>query len=441
MDRIDSALHFPRLVYDGTVPLEHPNKKFGESRQAYRLEWPDNAEKPCLPDKMRKQVDGLIYIPSGEYIRSIRHYSMLAQAERLHRIQKADTVIRDRTLKVSQAAANTAFALLADCVYDADTNYYSRKPEDILIEHLLRYRFWLNHLYTTGRGLVHDHAGLDRLESYADVMNKSQGLSDNEEARRFAVCGFLNLIEVFEAAREPKVISSRVSGPYVPLDIAPFDDEPSDAACNPEPEEEIPGPVQHELWHNTVFPAKRIYNALGMELNEFKQLAADYGIVPYAYCFWNTKFNLNQINYLMGNKYSDPTALIEDLRQGHLHRDIAFQAPNNSDHSKPVDYSDVDWRRKYTLAEVYIAMGRPDWKAFERNLENQLGITIDNKWDETEAPRNDDSPEYVNLKLTCRAINILCCEPYHNPKALRVGLRGHTLPTFMVEGKPENTPS
>lgn len=120
-----------------------------------------------VPTTLPKQYDDIIknmvYAIPHSYHIEIEHFAQLYYQER-HRIRHFDTVIRDMCLKVSQTAIGCAFKLLADCTYDAQNQTWLRETPEFdrfMIEHLLMYKFWRE---ATGRGLVWDHAEMDRLE-------------------------------------------------------------------------------------------------------------------------------------------------------------------------------------------------------------------------------------------------------------------------------------
>jgi len=57
-----------------------------------------------------------------------------------------------------------AFKLIADCLYDREKNYFSRKFSKSVVESLLIYRFWV---HQTGRTLPWFNAEFDMKEYYA----------------------------------------------------------------------------------------------------------------------------------------------------------------------------------------------------------------------------------------------------------------------------------
>lgn len=314
MDRYDSRLVFPRLIYDGEVRTEHPSGQNGGQLPAYRLQWADDGEDPCLPQAYRRHVDQLVFIPSADYLHSIRHYAMLSQSERLHMIHSADSCVRGKTLDASFAAANTAFMLLADCRYDTVTKYYSRDPGGHVLENAMRYRFWRKQLYRAGRDTVRDHAGLPKLNEYLISMTNLQKetgvpLTEDEVIRVNAVQGFLNAISVYEKEMEP-----HVAGPTVAEDKGPSEVKVEDMT---------PSAQEGWGWENS-------YHTTPKGENE-----------PH----------LREIQAINEAKW--------------LERD--FKAP---------DYSNPDWQRTYPISRLFIAMGRPPMDDFCRHLNRKLGLVL-----------------------------------------------------------------
>jgi hypothetical protein len=90
----------------------------------------------CIPESQKKWVDGMQFLLSEEYLNEIRHCCFKA-AEEWERTRPIDPAINP-----ALAYIDTAFHLLADCLFDSETEYYSRSGIKMLAPFILTYRFW-----------------------------------------------------------------------------------------------------------------------------------------------------------------------------------------------------------------------------------------------------------------------------------------------------------
>lgn len=143
--------------------------------------WADSHGKeppPCLlglPEPWETWAEALQFALSSEYGREVRRCSQAARFE-WSAERHFDTVIREACLKPATAFVETAFMLVADCVYDPETSYFSRDSRRGVVRAALLLKFWIGE---TGRGLYLRNAGIWRLEE--NLAKESLGHRSDEE--------------------------------------------------------------------------------------------------------------------------------------------------------------------------------------------------------------------------------------------------------------------
>jgi hypothetical protein len=114
-----------------------------------------------LPQKYDSWVKGMLFALPENYLSEIRRCARLAQTE-WGTGRGFDTMIREICLQPAVEYAYVAFRLMADCLYDASTNYFYRGPDKGIATQALLYKFWS---FQTGRGLVRSNSGFDKLDT------------------------------------------------------------------------------------------------------------------------------------------------------------------------------------------------------------------------------------------------------------------------------------
>jgi len=199
-----NPLYFPKIVRVRDAELVHP-KHADDKRNGgiFRLDWErqkdaialkyiewferwhpgkDVLHMPSLPVRGYEWTEELLFFPARGYLEDIQHYAQLAISERNRAAKPAHLLPRRHITDVTEAAVFAAFSLLADCIYDTETKYYSRKARDEIARYVLAYKFWMNQ---TNLSFVRVRARLSSLED--DVENPVAGCPADyiEEARTF----------------------------------------------------------------------------------------------------------------------------------------------------------------------------------------------------------------------------------------------------------------
>lgn len=197
------ALYFPRLVH-----LEDTSfKSWSDSQKTtgiYKLDWnqidelkkkrflehysrcnpPQIVFPGTLPSEYDQWVKNLLFAIPTHYMAEIRRCAKTALME--WGVERHfDTMIREICLEPAISYIFVAFRMLADCLYDSETNYFYRGDDKIIAPQALLYKFWS---FQTGRGLVKGHAQFHRLEYCA---------SENQK-----VTSFLTAINEYEKTLE-----------------------------------------------------------------------------------------------------------------------------------------------------------------------------------------------------------------------------------------------
>lgn len=153
-----------------------------------------------LPEPYNSWTKNLKFALPNRYMEEIRRCTWKSVEEGHHRYS-FDTAVRDICCEIRNSYVSVAFRLLADCVYDEETNYFLRYPDKLLVAPCLLYKFWG---YQTGWGLLKDdhHAMIDKLE-HNIKWRKDRG-SDYDKRDAKAVDAFLAAIEDQEKLREER---------------------------------------------------------------------------------------------------------------------------------------------------------------------------------------------------------------------------------------------
>jgi len=213
MIRNANPLSFPNLVcIDDEVVFKRDNT----SRHLFKLDWSKFDEDvlkrfnrlakvnanfrgeefvselvEALPKKYEDIIQSLEFAIPYHYEREIRRQAKLGRAE-WGMERGFDTYISGMCLKPGEECIAVSFKLIADCIYDKKTKYFSRHENKFLIGPMLIYRFWMNQ---TGRGLPIDFSGLEELH---DKYNRvDHGFADFQEADRKTYGGLVN--ELYDA--------------------------------------------------------------------------------------------------------------------------------------------------------------------------------------------------------------------------------------------------
>jgi len=133
---------------------------------------------PALPPEYEQKIREAKFIISHEYMREIKRMSQAALME--WNISRGfDTNIREQCLRPAIEFVKCAFMLLADSLYDEETQYYSRGIKGWVMKYIMAWKFWM---YQTGRGCVYDHAGMDELKRRANFHNDVEAVENKEFA-------------------------------------------------------------------------------------------------------------------------------------------------------------------------------------------------------------------------------------------------------------------
>jgi hypothetical protein len=176
MLRLSKTLLFPSLIPSGEAQFKNLP---GGSTNLYKLDWSqtdrikENRLKGgpfcgTLPEVLKDWSDRRIFAITEAYLKEIRHYT-LRSAEEWDRKSK----LPDRSPAIAPAICyiQNAFHLLSDCIYDPETNYFSRSEEKFIAPFILSFRFWA---YQTDPKNIKLYSNLSGLELVAQ--EKGDGL-------------------------------------------------------------------------------------------------------------------------------------------------------------------------------------------------------------------------------------------------------------------------
>jgi len=206
------SLLFPSLVRQGETTFRSWSSDLQDkTTTVYKLDWTklDELKKeqfldkaPCsdtrfpgtLPESYDTWIKSLQFTIPTHYLDEIRRCTRMALIE-WNTERRFDTMIREICLIPAEAYAYVAFRLLADCLYDPDTNYFYRKEDKIIVPQALLYKFWA---FQTGRGLIKDHA---RFEKITCMLNLPENTGAPQETVK-AVRDFTEAIKDYEEKLE-----------------------------------------------------------------------------------------------------------------------------------------------------------------------------------------------------------------------------------------------
>lgn len=185
-----SKLFFPKIEFEKSTEL---NPTSGDSKivNLYYLDW-THKEKKCnngeseLPFRYEERIKGLRFAISDGYLKEIRRTSW-ASVEELNMMRTVDSSMRYLYLKPAVAFVSVAFRLLADSLFDIETNFYYRKSDKIVLPHLLLYKFWKNQRQVPS-SLIMDYTEIPELMTLAS----NEDLSDEQEIEINEFLAFFN---------------------------------------------------------------------------------------------------------------------------------------------------------------------------------------------------------------------------------------------------------
>jgi len=172
-------LFFPKIEFDKSTEI-NPNSGDNKIVHLYYLDW-TNKEKKCnngeseLPFRYEDKIKNLRFAISDGYLKEIRRTSW-ASVEELNIVRTLDSSLRFLYLKPAVAYVSVSFRLLSDSVFDSETNFYYRKPDKIVIPHLLLYKFWKNQRQVPS-SMIMDYTEIPELMTIAS----NEELSDEQE--------------------------------------------------------------------------------------------------------------------------------------------------------------------------------------------------------------------------------------------------------------------
>lgn len=203
---VKHSLIFPALKFDRTVMRASSGKQLAQDEgeegietSIYTLDWSEKDDYdrmhfnkwmksswakdkkevqfvPALPKKWNNFVNTLEFALNDAYMTQICRSS--AEAMKLWRERYPfDTAIKDICLIPAQGHTHVAFCLLADCIYDRKTNYFSHDPLKYYAYHILLWKFWQ---YQTGGGLIYDRSKMSELQWLIDHYESHSEYKDPE---------------------------------------------------------------------------------------------------------------------------------------------------------------------------------------------------------------------------------------------------------------------
>lgn len=178
MTRLYHSLTFPTLSHQGEVHFKSWSDS-NKTTELYKLDWnhvdtrkkehfiknrntnpPANEFPGSLPEPYDTWLQGLTFAIPVHYLEEIRRSARMSCME--WGVERHfDTMIREICLEPAISFAFVAFRLIADCIYDSETNYFYRSDDKIIVPQALLYKFWS---FQTGRGLVRDHSWFHKIE-------------------------------------------------------------------------------------------------------------------------------------------------------------------------------------------------------------------------------------------------------------------------------------
>lgn len=235
MLRLSHSLMFPHLVRQGETTFKSHSDS-NKSTDIYKLNWApmDEAREynwirwkgngpltsdqtfylikypGIMPRKYDEWVKDLLFAIPRHYLDEIRRTANLAVLE-WGRERGFDTMIREICLEPAINYTYVSFRLLADCIYDPETNYFDRHDDKIIAPQALLYKFWSGQ---TGRGLIRDHAKFDKITWL--VTSEKRGLQNESHIKE--VRNFIEAIDEYEKQIEDQsTVETVSSGPVIDI--------------------------------------------------------------------------------------------------------------------------------------------------------------------------------------------------------------------------------
>jgi len=161
-----NKLFFPKIKYEGSTELKSFNSE-SKIVNLYYLDWQRKELKSNmnntlqdLPHELNTKVKNLKFIIDTSYLNEIRRTSWQAITEWNEIRNIADKSAKKIYLKPTASYVESAFKLLADCIFDIDTEFYYRQDDKVIIPYLLLYKFWKNQ---ASKNLILDFACIPEL--------------------------------------------------------------------------------------------------------------------------------------------------------------------------------------------------------------------------------------------------------------------------------------
>lgn len=189
-------LNLPKLIKIKDIKVDHPEKPF--SIGLFKLDWNiidkmkfkefhnfciswniDDIEE--IYDRFPQvtsfnnlyKTDGMRFIINNDYLKQIRNNVLQAYNNEVNINVNNDTMIRDYCKKATEINIQIAFFLLADCLYDEKSNYFSRTDPIRLVTSSLLWRYWS---FKTGRGLLRERCLINDLERNYENIFKNENI-------------------------------------------------------------------------------------------------------------------------------------------------------------------------------------------------------------------------------------------------------------------------
>lgn len=213
MLRLTHPLYFPQISRIGETHFKSWSENDSEKTvNIYKLDWSqiDKFKKEnfykhianssdekyfgSIPEPYDSWVQDLQFVVPRDYLEEIRKCSKKA-AMRWGNEYPFDTMIREICLEPAISFVNVAFRLLSDCLYDSETNYFSRDSSRKIVTQALLYKFWRDQ---TGRGLVRDHAYFDKLNKMMKYVLEDKNQDKERNKLVSIIRDFLKVIDKFE---------------------------------------------------------------------------------------------------------------------------------------------------------------------------------------------------------------------------------------------------
>lgn len=161
---------------------KYPEGKTSDGIPVVRPQCPSNFY-PALPPQYKKVCDSFQFALTPNHRKEIIRNARRALDERgLER--NFDTMMRDICLEPASTHTYVAFRLLADCIYDPETNFFDRGPFKKIAPEIMLYRMWF---HQTGWGLIWEKAGIPELERSLENISSEEAFSEQVRTKQFFV--------------------------------------------------------------------------------------------------------------------------------------------------------------------------------------------------------------------------------------------------------------